>query len=387
LVENGACACGVHFNQPWFTHHSLIAPAAPTTQACPKIATPYVAVIQYQHSTYSSPFCGQDLCLAHLSSKVAVLPSRQIEMLLVQETDQQVSQLNTAFQSTQLINIEAVVDCSSAIPHLESRLADSVALPNLILVEQPATQESVDEPSLSNQLEFLSEIKSHPDFRSIPVVIFTNNREATDALNAYSHGACSFVCKPATTSELERLVDRFARYWSQVVQLPESGSSQTPSLTVAGPSIDEHELAAIEPVEILVVDDSEDDIILLREAFADNPLVRFVDAVESGEDALNYLRRSTPYGDARRPGLVLIDINMPKKNGFDVLAEIRNDSQLSKVPVVMLTTSQQESDILKAYSDGACSFISKPINFDHMREIAQHFAMYWSLVADIPQPK
>jgi CheY-like chemotaxis protein len=234
-------------------------------------------------------------------------------------------------------------------------------------------------------LELLAEIKSHPEFRSIPIVIFTDGRETTDTLNAYSHGACSFVCKPTIKAELERLVERFSLYWSQVVQLPAASKTDIPSIATSRINADEQELASVQPVEILVVDDSDDDLVLLREAFDDNQLVKLVKTVEDGDEALNYLRRKVPYGDARRPGLVLIDINMPKKNGFDVLSEIRNDPQLSKVPVVMLTTSQQESDILKAYSDGACSFISKPINFDHMREIAQHFALYWSLVADVPR--
>ena len=82
--------------------------------------------------------------------------------------------------------------------------------------------------------------------------------------------------------------------------------------------------------------------------------------------------------------LVLLDINMPRKNGFEVLAEIRNDPELRQVPVVMLTTSKQESDVLRAYSTGACSFISKPFNFDKMKQIARHFAIYWTSVADVP---
>ena len=316
-----------------------------------------------------------------------MLPIQLIELLIIQEPGEESNQLRAAFEATQLVNIIAVADCSTALDALKSSSDKESTTPNLILVDRSSSGgDGADgEPSLTNQLELLAEIKSHAEFRSIPIVIFTNSREATDTLNAYSHGACSFVCKPTSEAELNKLVERFARYWSQVVQLPETQVTDIPSILTSRINADEHELESIEPVEILVVDDSDNDIVLLKEAFADNRLVRFVDAVESGEDALNYLRRETPYGDARRPGLVLIDINMPKKNGFDVLSEIRNDPQLSKVPVVMLTTSQQESDILKAYSDGACSFISKPMNFDQMREIAQHFALYWSLVADVPQ--
>jgi len=132
------------------------------------------------------------------------------------------------------------------------------------------------------------------------------------------------------------------------------------------------------------VDDSEDDVVLLQEAFADCSLVSFIEAIDDGEQALKYLRREAPFANARRPGLVLLDINMPKKNGFEVLAEMRADPRLSNVPVVMLTTSKQESDILRAYANGACSFISKPVSFDRMRRIAEQFALYWTLVSGVP---
>ncbi|MBC8290652.1 MAG: response regulator [Planctomycetes bacterium] len=109
-----------------------------------------------------------------------------------------------------------------------------------------------------------------------------------------------------------------------------------------------------------------------------------MERVERGAEALKYLRGEEPYQQTRRPGLVLMDINMPRQTGFEVLAEMRSDEALARVPVVMLTSSKQESDILMAYANGACSFISKPVSFDRMRDVAQHFALYWALVADVP---
>jgi CheY-like chemotaxis protein len=139
------------------------------------------------------------------------------------------------------------------------------------------------------------------------------------------------------------------------------------------------------PLEILVVDDNEDDVLLLRESFREQPAVSLMHAVHDGEQALAYLRREGEFAAAVRPGLVLLDINMPKKNGFEVLAEMKGDPLLRMIPVVMLTTSSREADVLNAYSGGACSFVTKPVSFDRLKLIAGHFACYWTTVVQIPK--
>src|SRR4029079_4302312 len=97
----------------------------------------------------------------------------------------------------------------------------------------------------------------------------------------------------------------------------------------------------VPPLDILVVDDNEDDVLLLQESLCELPAVNLVHAVHDGEEALTFLRREGQYAQARRPGLVLLDINMPKKNGFEVLTETKNDPLLRMIPVVMLTTSNR----------------------------------------------
>ena len=139
------------------------------------------------------------------------------------------------------------------------------------------------------------------------------------------------------------------------------------------------------PLEILVVDDSADDVLLLQESFRDVPAVNLVHAVHDGQQALAYLRREGEYAAARTPGLVLLDINMPIKNGFEVLAEMKSDPELRAIPVVMLTTSNRDVDVLNAYSGGACSYITKPVCFDRLQLIAGHFANYWTTVVQIPR--
>jgi CheY-like chemotaxis protein len=138
------------------------------------------------------------------------------------------------------------------------------------------------------------------------------------------------------------------------------------------------------PMEILLVEDNEDDILLEEEALADAKLVNLMHVVRDGEEALAYLRRQGKYRNAQMPGLVLLDINMPKKNGFEVLNEMKKDPALAHIPVVMLTTSDSEADIIKSYAKGACSFITKPMNFDTFKDVVNQFAVYWGLVVRVP---
>ena len=104
-------------------------------------------------------------------------------------------------------------------------------------------------------------------------------------------------------------------------------------------------------MEILLVEDNEDDILLEQEALADAKLVNLMCVVRDGEEAMAYLRRRGKYQNAKMPGLILLDINMPKKNGFEVL--IKSDAALMHIPVIMLTTSDGEADIVKSYAKGA----------------------------------
>jgi two-component system response regulator len=138
------------------------------------------------------------------------------------------------------------------------------------------------------------------------------------------------------------------------------------------------------PLGILVVDDNDDDVVLLRESLRDQPAINVLHAVRDGEEAMAFLRRQAPYADAPRPGLVLLDINMPKMNGFEVLHEMKIDPLLRAIPVVILTTSNREADVLTAYTGGACSYVSKPVSFDRLKLMAGHFVRYWTTVSRIP---
>jgi CheY-like chemotaxis protein len=106
--------------------------------------------------------------------------------------------------------------------------------------------------------------------------------------------------------------------------------------------------------------------------------------VEDGVEAMAYLRREGKYQGAKRPGLVLLDINMPRKSGFEVLSELKADPDLRKIPVVMLTSSTDDQDVVKSYEDGASTYIAKPVKTEDLERIFKHFAHYWVQTAKLP---
>lgn len=137
-------------------------------------------------------------------------------------------------------------------------------------------------------------------------------------------------------------------------------------------------------MDLLLVEDDEDDIVLITEAFAEARVMNVVSKVHDGEEALTYLRQEGPYKDVRRPGLVLLDINMPKKNGFEVLQAMKADPLLRSLPVIILTTSDREEDIVRSFSAGACSYIRKPMSLDQFAQAVKEFELYWTAVSRVP---
>ena len=138
-------------------------------------------------------------------------------------------------------------------------------------------------------------------------------------------------------------------------------------------------------VEILLVEDNEDDIVIIQEVFADMKLTAIIHTVRDGEAALAYLRREGKYKAARVPDVVLLDINMPKKNGFEVLEEMKKEPRLQSLPVIMLTMSQREEDVVRSYTNGACSYIQKPVDLDRFKKLVKQFEHYWIGVSRIPE--
>ena len=141
------------------------------------------------------------------------------------------------------------------------------------------------------------------------------------------------------------------------------------------------------PITILMADDSEDDRMMTREALQDSFVINDLREVEDGEELMDYLQRRGTYADPEsspRPGLILLDLNMPRKSGQEALAEIKADPQLRRIPIIVLTTSDAEHDILRSYDLGVSSFITKPVTFDGLVEIMKAFGKYWIEIVAIP---
>jgi len=139
-----------------------------------------------------------------------------------------------------------------------------------------------------------------------------------------------------------------------------------------------------DPIEILLVEDSPDDIVLTTEALKDGKVRNRVSVVEDGEEAMAFLRHEGPYQAAPRPDLILLDLNLPRKSGREVLAEIKQDPKLKRIPVVIMTTSSDEKDILQAYNCHANCYITKPVDLDQFLGVVKSIEHFWLTVVKLP---
>ncbi|WP_346293036.1 response regulator [Sphaerothrix gracilis] len=142
-----------------------------------------------------------------------------------------------------------------------------------------------------------------------------------------------------------------------------------------------------DPVPILMAEDDEDDRLLTQEALVESRLANPLYFVNDGEELLDYLHHRGAYQDpalSPRPGLILLDLNMPKKDGREALLEIKADSHLRHIPIIVMTTSQQEEDIVRSYSLGVNSFIVKPVTFEQLVEVIKCIGRYWFEIVALP---
>ena len=139
-----------------------------------------------------------------------------------------------------------------------------------------------------------------------------------------------------------------------------------------------------QPIEVLLVEDDPGDVLLIQEAFADNKLVNNLNIVNDGEQALAYLRREGEYAEAPRPDLVLLDLNLPRKDGREVLQEVKTDESLCTIPVVVLTTSEAEEDVLRSYQLHANAYVPKPVDFDRFVSIVRQIDDFFVSVVRLP---
>jgi two-component system response regulator len=140
----------------------------------------------------------------------------------------------------------------------------------------------------------------------------------------------------------------------------------------------------IRPVEILLVEDNPADILMTREAFEQAKMINTIHVVEDGVQAMSFLRREGKYASFPPPDLILLDLNLPRKNGREVLAEIKADEILNTIPVAVLTTSNAEKDVIESYGLHANCYIVKPVQFENFVQAAQNIQNFWFSVVTLP---
>jgi CheY-like chemotaxis protein len=139
-----------------------------------------------------------------------------------------------------------------------------------------------------------------------------------------------------------------------------------------------------QPIEVLLVEDDPGDVLLIREAFDFNKVHNNLNVVSDGEQALDYLRGVGDYVDRTRPDLVLLDLNLPRKDGREVLAEVKSDPELRTIPIVVLTTSEAEEDVLKSYQLHANAYVTKPVDFERFVSIVRQIDDFFVSVVRLP---
>ena len=137
-------------------------------------------------------------------------------------------------------------------------------------------------------------------------------------------------------------------------------------------------------VEILLVEDDPGDVLMTREAFDDYKVRNQLHVVSDGAEAMAFLRQEGEYADKPRPDLVLLDLNLPRKDGREVLAEIKGDDELQQIPVVVLTTSKAEEDVLRSYKLHANAYVPKPVDFDRFIEVVRQIDEFFVTVVKLP---
>ncbi len=143
---------------------------------------------------------------------------------------------------------------------------------------------------------------------------------------------------------------------------------------------------SVAPIEVLLVEDDPGDELMTREAFKDNKVRNNLHVARDGEEAIDFLYRRGVYTDMPRPDLILLDLNLPKYDGREVLAKIKSDENLNTIPVVVLTTSEAEEDIVRSYRLHANAYVTKPVDFERFLEVVRQIDDFFVTVVRLPKP-
>ncbi|WP_447969116.1 response regulator [Nitrospira sp. M1] len=246
--------------------------------------------------------------------------------------------------------------CTEATNGVEGLELVHHAKPDLILTDYHMPE--------MDGLKLLEELKRNPSNQDIPVIMITAHSTTDIHHQALSLGASTVLPKPFEFEALFRAV-------SNVITAKASADQNTVVSTTR-------------KLEILLVEDNEGDVRLTREALKDVKVPARLSVVYDGEEALAFLRRHDLYADAARPDLILLDLNLPKKSGHEVLAEIKSDENIQAIPVVVLSSSAQDDDIFKAHERFANCYVTKPVDLNEFWNLIKHIVEFWLVIAKIP---
>lgn len=139
------------------------------------------------------------------------------------------------------------------------------------------------------------------------------------------------------------------------------------------------------PIEILLIEDNMGDIDLVTEALRDSKVKNKLNVVKDGVEAMKYMHQEGKYKNSKRPDLIFLDINMPKKNGMEVLKDLKSDKNFLQIPVVVMTTSEDESDIAQSYGLHANSYVTKPVDFEKFTNVVKSIEHFWFSIVELPK--
>ncbi len=299
----------------------------------------------------------------------------QLNILLVEDSQIQIKVLEHAIKDLPIFHLMHVAeDGDVALKYLraEKKFADR-KLPDVILCD-------INMPRVSG-FEVLEAVKADDSLRQIPFVMLTTSDDEVDVLRAYAEGASTYITKPIDLFGLEQVLAHFAHYW-QAAQLMsqrdvEELVAQITAESGPDPPPVDYRLTA-KSINVLLVEDSPTQAAMIRDAIQAVREFDLIAHVTDGEQAMAYLRREGSFARAKRPHLIVLDINMPKKDGFAVLDDIKRDNELRSIVVVILTVRDRPDDIVRCYNLRANTFLTKPVDVGGLRAVLHRFASYWA---------
>lgn len=301
-----------------------------------------------------------------------------IHILLAEDNDDDVTIMQDALAQVEIrFTLEVVRNGADALDCLWKRGAyRHTRTPDIAFLD-------IRMPKMDG-IEIVGHMNSNPKLKTIPKILLTGVDDEDVVRHALHNGVDAYLFKPALAGTLREIFRKHLPATGMGTVRASADRAAAAGHKAARAESDGH---ALRPnTSILIVEDNEDDVLLIREAIGRAGISVRTDVVSDGESALAYLKRQAPFETAQRPDVILLDINMPGKNGVEVLHQIKADRSFARLPVIMLTTSTRDEDMVDTFAEGACLFLTKPSKFDEYKSILKVLSRYLPALAETAQP-